>query len=120
MDLLTLVNRTIESNAQRLFSKLALLEKRMADPKDIYEEIVSWGPSIGEMLKRHHKELGITQAALSDSAEHPAKSKDESPLGDDKKPEQDDSQDFPVVHKIQPRQYNRQKKAQDANQKTET
>ena len=118
MNLSDLVNRTIEDNARRVFSKLVLIQTRQADPQDVFEEIMSWGPQLGELLRRHHKQLGITEAALSPSEQDLAQSvADTEDSEQSAEPRKSLQPDFPAVHSKHERPARRQKKAQSSGRK---
>jgi len=114
MDLQGLVNQTIEDKARAIYSKLDALTRQMADPKDVFEELVSWGPGIGELLKRHHRDLGITEQ-IAPSGESRASSGDEQKDQDfDASSQQSGKPSFPAVHSKHARPTRPRKKAQSA------
>lgn len=118
MDLQSIINRTIQAEAERLYSQLTRLYTKEADPKDVFEQIVAIGPQLGEILSRNHRALGITQAissaSPSDSVEQSQlEHANDSELAGESQPA--GWQDFPVVTPKSERPRSQQKRAQSAD-----
>lgn len=114
MNLNTLVIQKVNELARDLFSKIQLIEQRLVDPKDVHEELCSWGPEICETLQRNHKILGITPAVVDAPAQPSSVASLESAH---EEPAQGDAPSFPTASKRSARQRNQEKKAQSASRR---
>ena len=84
----------MQDRAVKISSSLALLYTRELDPKDVTEDIMSWGPELVELLTRNQHRLTLSSLA------EPLTLPDISPngaAGSETKPSPADTPSFPDV-----------------------